>query len=90
MITALTPKSRDKTFGTKQNNQANQTGLEDLDFRFCVIFDHYFQSVASERSAEDQTMSPPKLEMFLIFPNFQRSQILKRWDTCELTLIQRF
>ena len=45
-----------------------------FDIYFCVLFDCYCQSLISGWEAEHNvsTMSQPKFEIFLIFPNFLR------------------
>ena len=55
--------------------QSSWTGKEKFDIYFCVFFHCYCQ------------MSPPKFEIFLIFPYFLRSYVLSRSATREATHI---
>ena len=45
--------------------QSNWAELENFDIYFCVFFDSYCQSF----------ISPPKFDIFVMFPNFLRSSV---------------
>ena len=48
--------------------QYNWTGQEKIDISICGFFDCYCQSLISRRGTGHWAMSPPRFEIFLIFP----------------------
>ena len=83
----MEPTILDKIFGTKQRNPVKLDRKEKFDIYSCVFFDCYCSSLISGMKTGHQAMSPPKFEIFLIFPYFLRSSVLSPWATREATRI---
>ena len=76
----------DKIFATRYRNKKNWIGAENFDNCFCVIFDYYCKRFISGRKTGHQ--APPSFNLFLIFPNFLRPQMVCRLATREGTRLK--
>ena len=84
---AIHPKTQTKYLEQNREIQQQWTGHEKFDIYFLMFFHSLCQSFISGRGTGYWAMSPPKLEIFLIFPYFLRSLVLSRSATREETLV---
>ena len=75
-------------FGQLEETGWNFARLQDFDICFCVLFSCCCWNIISGGGIGHRTLPKPKLEIFLIFPNFYWSKVLNCSAACNVTCVQ--